>query len=580
MNNIKHCFLLFILFYTLCGNAQEQNKKHFFSSPLDIPLTLSGTFAEMRVNHFHTGIDIRTNEKEGYNVYAPADGYVSRIKVSPFGFGNALYITHYNGYVTVYGHLSAYNQTITSYLRKEQYKKESFEQDLILPKNKIRVKRGEVIALTGNSGGSEGPHLHFEIRNERNEKPINPFTFGFDVKDTIPPIFKELRIYNQVDQNDILPSFKATEYSISKANHNHHYKLKNDDIIKVSKNVYFGIITSDKMNDTKSDFDNYSVQMYFDSVLQFKYVNDQLSFKEPRYVNSLIDYAEYYETGKRYQLSRKQPGSKLSNYDTFLNNGITSLTDANTHLIKYVITDFKGNNSYLTFYIKKDTDFKYQNIKEKIDKDDTTIFYYNKNNSFKNDEVYINIPEGALYDNILFKYHNSDKEKYLSKIHSIHDSHVPLHISYSLSIKADSVADSLKSKLLIVKINGNNKLISEGGKCIDGFVKVNVNNFGKFAVYLDTVPPKIKPLNIKDQKNISEQKTIEIKITDELSGIKSYKAFLNSKWILMEYDAKNNLLTYTIDEIMNEGNNHFLLEVEDTKGNKSNYEAELFKYIY
>ena len=580
MNNIKHYLLLFILFYALCGNAQEQNKEHFFSSPLDIPLTLSGTFAEMRINHLHTGIDIRTNEKEGYNVYAPADGYVARIKVSPFGFGNALYITHNNGLVTVYGHLSAYNQTITNYLRKEQYKKESFEQDLILPKNKIRVKKGEIIALTGNSGGSEGPHLHFEIRNERNEKPINPFVFGFDIKDTIPPTFKELRIYNQVDQNQIIPSFKANEYSLTKANHTHHYNIKNDEIIKVSQNVYFGILTYDKMNDTKSDFDNYSVQMYLDSVLQFKYVNDQLSFKEPRYVNSLIDYAEYYDTGKRYQLSRKQPGSKLSNYNTVINNGCISLVDTNTHIIKYIITDFKGNNATLTFNIKKDIDYKYQSTKDTIDKDDTTLFYYNKNNTFKDDEININIPEGALYDNILFKYHYSDKEKYLSKTHSIHDPHVPLHISYTLSIKADSVADSLKSKLLIVKINANNKLISEGGKWIDGFVKANVNNFGKFAVYLDTVPPKIKPLNIKDQKNISEQKTIEIKITDELSGIKSFKAFLNSKWILMEYDVKNNLLTYAIDDNVKEGNNHFFLEVEDNKGNKSNYEAELFKYIY
>ena len=149
-----------------------------------------------------------------------------------------------------------------------------------------------------------------------------------------------------------------------------------------------------------------------------------------------------------------------------------------------------------------------------------------------------------------------------------------------MSIKADSVVDTLKNKLLIVKINGNNKLISEGGKWIDGFVKASVNNFGKFAVWLDTVPPKIKPLNIKDQKNITEQKTIEIKITDELSGIKNYKAYLNNKWILMEYDAKNDLLTYTIDDNIKEGNNHFFLEVEDAKSNKSVYEAELIKYIY
>ncbi len=566
-------FLLF--FYALGGNGFCQNPQHLFTSPLDIPITLSGTFAEMRVNHFHTGIDIRTNEKEGYNVYSPADGYVSRIKVSPFGFGNALYITHYNGLVTVYGHLSAYNQTITNYLRKEQYKKESFEVDLILPKNKIRIKKGEIIALTGNSGGSEGPHLHFEIRNERNEKPVNPFVFGFDIQDTIPPTIKELRIYNSPYFDERKSDFEVTNYSVINKNHNH-FQLKTDDTIKVGKAFYLGILTTDKMNGTKSDFGNYSVKVYMDSTLYFKYSNNQLSFKEPRFVNCFIDYPEYYDNGKRFQITKKLPGNKWSNYDTILNNGIFTLNDNNSHLIKYVVTDFKGNTSTLSFYIKKDNTI--EDAKKEFSENE--YFYYNKINTFKNKDVTVSIPEGALYYNISFNYNSTNSEKYLSKVHTIHDNHVPLHISYALSLKVDSIADSLRNKLLIVRINGNNKVISEGGKWNDGFVKANVNNFGKFAVWLDTIPPKIKPLNIKDQKNITSQKTIEIKITDELSGIKNYKAFMNGKWILMEYNVKEDLLTYTIDDNVKEGSNYFHLYVEDAKENKADYETELIKYIY
>ena len=164
---LKNLLLPVMVLLGMIASAQTESKypKNYFRSPLDIPMSLSGNFGEIRPNHFHSGLDLRTNSREGLNIYAVADGYVSRIKVSPYGYGKAIYITHPNGYVSVYGHLSAYSGAIAEYIKKAQYEKESFEVELFPAKDEIKVTKGQVIAFSGNTGGSGGPHLHFEIRD-------------------------------------------------------------------------------------------------------------------------------------------------------------------------------------------------------------------------------------------------------------------------------------------------------------------------------------------------------------------------------------------------------------------------------
>jgi len=564
----KYLFLL-LLGTTTITLAQKQYPTDYFGYPLDIPLQLAGTFGELRSNHLHSGIDIRTQEKEGFIVYAPADGYVSRIKVSAWGFGNALYITHPNGYVTVYGHLKAFSPVITDYLRKIQYEKESFEQDLLLPKNKIRIKMGDTIAITGNTGGSEGPHLHYEIRNERTEKPINPLFFGLNVEDTLPPVIQSVKIFTDNELQDKVSDVINKEQKFS---------LKSKDTISVPSKFYVGIATYDLLNNFNSKKGIYQLELFIDTLLFYKHTLETFSFNETRYINCLINYPSYIKTGIKYLQTNILPGNKLSIYNHVTNKGWIELNDTILHTLKYNVLDINGNRSELVFYVKKDTSLQNTQPISLPIIDSNLLITYNKADSFCTEEVKVYFPAEALYNNILIKYNSSSAPtKYYSKYHEIHDIYTPLHKNISLSIKTDSITDSLQSKLLIVRIKDDNSITAEGGKYENGFIKTNINNFGKFAVLIDTIAPIIKPLNFKDKTNVSKLKTLEIKITDNLSGISKYKATLNEKWILMEFDGKNSLLTYTIDDKMLEGSNLLKVVAEDSKQNISELDFELIK---
>jgi hypothetical protein len=549
--------------------AQKQYPLNYFSPPLHIPLYLAGTFGELRSNHLHSGIDIRTQEKEGFMVYAPANGYVSRIKVSAWGFGNALYITHPNGYVTVYGHLKAFNPAITAYLRKIQYEKENFEQDLAVPRNKLRIKKGDSIAITGNTGGSEGPHLHYEIRDEKTEKPINPLLFGLKVEDSLLPVIQSIKIFTLNMSEDKVYEVKKKDKI---------FTLKSKDTLIVPAKFSLGIATYDVIGNSTSKKGIYQLELYVDTMLFYKHSLETFSFNESRYINCLIDYPTYVKTGVKYQKTSILPGNKLSIYNNSINKGWIELNDSLVHSLKYDVLDVNGNCSELVFYVKKDTLMQKMPLSTIPLTDSNLMISYNKADSFCTEDVKIIFPAHALYDDILLKYYTSAApEKYYSKYHEIQDVYTPLHKSISLAVRTDTVADSLQSKLLIVRIKDDNSIDAEGGKFENGFIKTNINNFGKFAVLLDTIVPVIKPLNFKDKKKVSNLKILEIKITDNLSGISKYSAYLNEKWILMEYDGKNSLLTYTIDEMMQAGNNQLKVLVEDSRQNRSELIVELEK---
>ncbi|MCX6232540.1 MAG: M23 family metallopeptidase [Bacteroidetes bacterium] len=569
--NTKKIFLfLFLLFFSNAFViAQKQYPINYFSSPLHIPLKLAGTFGEPRSNHLHSGLDLRTQEKEGFIVYAPANGYVSRIKVSPWGFGNALYITHPNGYVTVYGHLRGFNPAITAYLRKFQYEKENFEQDLLLPKNKIRIKKGDTIAIAGNSGGSEGPHLHFEIRDERTEKPINPLLFGLKLEDTLQPVIQSVKIFTE-------DGLHQSEFEVI-TKHKKTY-LKTHDTIAVPAKFYLGIEAFDQVQQFSSKKGIYQLELYIDTSLFYKHILESFAFDESRYVNCLINYATYIKTGIKYYQTRILPGNKLSIYKYVSKKGWIQLSDNLSHQLRYNVLDVNGNCCELVFYVKRDTTLNYSKNLGLTAADSSMLITYNKTDSFITDEVKLNFPADALYDNIIMKYHSSKGTgKFLSNIHEIHDIYTPLHRNISLSIRPDSIADSLNSKLLIVRVKEDHSITAEGGKWEKGFIKTNINNFGKFAVVIDTTAPAIKPLNFRDKSNITKIKKLEIKITDNLAGLSKYNAFLNEKWILMEYDGKNNLFTIDVDMKTLEESNYLIIKAEDNRQNVSEIKFELLK---
>ncbi len=550
----------------------SQEKKAGFSPPLDTKLLLSGTFGELRTDHFHSGIDIKTNGQEGANIYAIADGYISRIKVSGGGFGKALYITHPNGYTSVYAHLKQFSDTIENYVRDQQYKHEISEINLFPAKEIFPVKQGEMIALSGNTGSSLGPHLHFEIRETRTEKPVNPMLFGFKVKDFIRPRILALKVYPEnthstVDHQNEPKEFKVNGWGIK-------HRIKNHDTIEVSGDISFGILSFDLLNGAHNKNGAYSFALFIDSVLVYAHKMDAFSFGESRYINSMIDYAEYADSKRRFQRTAIDPNNQLKVYGKVLNNGIHSFTDTALYHLKYEIKDISGNVSELNFVVLSSP---LDSFVVPPKKNNGILFTWQGDNEFSTDSIKLFTRPASFYDSFTFTYQTEKKQTdtLFSDIHCVHKESTPVHKYMSLSIKPDSIPPGKVDKLLVVKLENNGQIISSGGKPDAGFITASVRSFGNYAIAIDTIPPDIQEKKRKKKNKVEKGDVIAFKVKDDLSGISSYQGSLNGEWILIEFDPKNDLMTYTVDHMIKKGNNNFVLTVTDDRGNKSIFEATL-----
>lgn len=560
-----------ILFFPLAADAQNDHPKDDFDPPVDFKMALSGTFGELRSNHFHSGIDIKTWGMENKPLHAIGDGFVSRVAVSPGGFGKAVYIEHPNGYTSVYAHCNSFYDELQKWVKREQYRLESFRINLFPEKGQFPVKKGDIIAYSGNSGSSMGPHLHFEIRKTNGQIPVNPLHFGFQVKDFIRPKISGMRIYPVKPYSQVNGKNKIHEPEL--AGWGPEYRIKGNDTIRLSGEFYFGINTYDRLNDSKNHNGVYSVSLYIDSIKVYEHRMDAFPFSESRYVNSLIDYGYYKNRKQRFQKTWIEPNNRLSVYSNVAENGIFMFIDNKYHHLRYVVRDVSGNESILSFTVKSAPPEFTDVFKTAQKSSSGTSFNWREDNTFSTDDFEIFIPAGALYDTINFTYKTSDSSNgFYSPMHIVHKPGIPIHTSCRISIRPDEIPYGLREKALIVKVDGDD-ISASGGEWDGNVIKTSIRNFGTYAVAVDTVAPEIEPLNIRNGKSLSNQKSIKINIRDEISGIKDYEATLNGKWLLMEWDPKNELLFYDIDERLRKGENQFRLEVSDAVGNKTVYKA-------
>lgn len=549
-------FLFWLVLITYKGLfAQTQYPQKDFIAPLNIIPSLSGNFGEIRNNHLHSGLDYKTDGKEGLPVFAAADGYITRIKVSPYGYGKAVYINHANGYTTVYGHLSAFNAAIDEYVKKVQYKNQSFEVELFPKQGELKIKQKDTIAFSGNTGGSSGPHLHFEIRDSKTEFPINPILFKLPIRDKTPPTISAIAVY-PMDINTLINGKNKPLYITVKPNAN------TLDTIFISGKVGFAVETDDteEMNGNKNG--TYNVKLIKNAQLIYEHRMESFSFDNTRYVNAHIDFEKKKTSGKTYQRCYLLPNNRLEIYQTTINNGIINFGKDSLNKIKIETTDCFDLTNSVTFFVKPNKIKLQQEPDTSVaDTLNNLFFSYYKANNFKTNNFSIDIPANALYENLNFTYKQIPSSIFYSFIHRVHNPNTPLQKAVKISILPINLPANLKEKAFVASIVGNKINNYEGNTWSGNFLQCTTKSFGNFAIAIDTIAPQIKHIITKDNTKI------EFRITDSLTGISNYKATLNGKWVLMEYDAKTNRLIYFIDANFNKEQNKFEITVTDKVNN-------------
>lgn len=551
-----------LIIFLLLGNCLHSQTESFplYPNPVKIPVYLSATFAEIRTNAFHAGVDIRTQGVEGKEVFAVADGYVSRIGVSPFGYGKVLYITHDDGFTSVYAHLSKFNKKIADFVKMKQYENKSFSQNILLEEDMFPIKRGDFLGFTGNSGGSGGPHLHYEIRYTDTQEPVNPLFFGLKIKDNIKPCIKGLAIYPL--ENSIVNGSTSPFYT---------YSLDNPSF-EVGGDIAFGINVFDQADGSNNKNGPYSIELFADEKLIFSITSYKYSYSETRYVNSLIDYSYFINNKERFIRTEIDEFNKLSVYD--VKDGIVAVNQGDTLNMKYVVKDYNNNVSILPFTLigVESPEIEQNNILPNLSYD----IFDGKSCDINLNGFEAHIPKNAFYRDVTLSVSKIDtiQNIFSDYAYRLGSDEIPLHKKIKIRIKVaeEFVDDTL---LYVASVDKNGKLSYLGNKYNDDFIEAQTNVLGTYLIAKDDIKPAIKPLNFKSGGLITENWSLRLEIEDKESGIGKYEMLVNGEWVLAEYDAKNKLLIYQIDNHIKKGHNTLEVIVTDMLGNKCVYSTNL-----
>lgn len=557
------------------SRSQAVFRNDYFRAPVDFDMYLSGNFGELRSNHFHAGIDIKTQGVTAQRVYAAADGYISRIKVEAAGYGNTLYITHPEGYTTVYAHLDLFRKDIDEYVREKQYSNQKHALNTFPEKEEWPVKKGELVAYSGTSGYSLGPHLHFEIRDAANQEPMNVMLFGFDIKDHVAPRIFSLYMYPGNEYSMVNNSFERSGFEV--AGDSGKYFLKAGDTLSASASAGFGIEAFDYLNGAHNRCGIYRIRMLIDDVLRYDWSMDRFPFSKARYINSYIDYDAKLRHKILVQKTFVEPNNHLDLYRYVENDGMFDFADQRFYRVKFILEDAYANRSELNFVVQGGIP---RELPEReAENDYVRKFSCSQANEFTRNNIILKIPEGAIYTDLKFKYTLSDKQDgTYSPVHSLHDIYTPIHLACDLSIRPDGLPDEFKEKALIGVLNDDGSITSAGGEWKDGMLSTQIRKFGKYTVIIDTAAPEIKSLDLRGSETPYTKESIRFRVIDEISGILSYEGYIDNEWVLFEYDTKNNLVFYRFDkDRLASGKNHELeLYIIDNKENIGYYYAEFF----
>ena len=567
---MKYYIVTILCLVTLPATSQNNP---LFTPPMDLPIYLSGTFGELRSDHFHSGIDIKTKGTTGHNVYAIERGYVSRVKVRAGGYGKALYIAHPNGYTSVYGHLEGYYKELADYIKKQQYQEKTHEIDLYLDPETFPVTNKMVIGYSGNTGSSSGPHLHFEIRNTSNQHPLNVLAFDFPVEDRMPPEPRSVRLYPLDSESQIEQRSKIREFDLVESSPNQ-YRVNRNEPIAVYGSIGIGMEVFDFLNGSHNKCGVYRLELQVDNQSIYLFRMDEFSFNESRYINAHIDYRERIENGRKIHRLYTLRHDPLPVYKHIIDRGILHITDTLQRDIRIIASDIRGNRSEVTLSLKgQPAQQKYARTKI----EEGRLLTHTSGHTIKEKGITMRFAPYAFYEDISFTFARTrSDDRFISDIFHIHETGTPVHKPFSLSMDIDKLSPEMQPKAIAVRIEEDGNLIPAGGSVKKDRLVTSVRSFGTYAVTLDTLAPDITPLNLQSGQDISGVPAIQFIVRDDLSGIRRYEGYLDNSWVLFEFDPKNELVFHTFDPQRTSGNKVHELElyIEDDCGNKTVYHTQ------
>src|SRR5690554_645791 len=553
---MRYCTLLF-LFLTISVTAQS-GKVPDFDAPIKIPLLVSGSFGELRSNHFHSGTDFSANFKTGDPVYAPADGVINRIKVSTFGYGKALYLKHNNGYTTVYGHLNDYGKKIDQYIKERQYQKQQFEIELFPLAKELPVKKGEIIGYIGNTGGSGGPHLHYEIRDTQTEHILNALEISLKdaVTDTEQPIINGVYVYPLTDETIIDGSNHFYEIGLKKRNN----QYVSDEIRSKGK-IGIGINTHDTHERSRGKNGVYKLITYVNGTKSFEVVFDEFSFSETRHINHYIDYKYYKQTGNRIQKLFVINELPLSLIKSQKDKGMISLDQPGAVNFRIEVYDAHLNKQTI------EIPFVYHNYESiPAEKPDGRYVDYLRDYVFEEENVSVEWDARTFYEDVYLDL------EFIENGVKLHKDEVPARKNINIKIMVPEDYPN-KEQTFIGLVDNRNTRYFDTWKRENDF-RIRTRELGTYQLIQDLEKPIVR--FISDKKEFSEEDTLVFEIEDALSGIGSYNGYLNDEWILFEYDYKTKKLVHQLkDKKYTTENNVLRLEVTDRVGNNAKFEQTI-----
>ncbi len=561
----RKLFVVLLLMITGQLQAQYFPAKNYpagyFKWPVGATIGIVANFGELRPNHYHMGLDCRTDQKQNMPVYASADGYIAKIKIEPYGFGRAIYINHPNGLTTLYAHLNDFNPELEAYVKKEQYRLRSWKVFLDIPPGTFSVTQGQLIAYSGSTGGSQGPHVHFEIRDTKTDKVLNPTLFGFPIADHTPPDLLRLAVYDRC-----ISVYEQTPrlYTLKKVNGE--YVTIPALIIANTDKVSFAISAFDRLDKSTNKNGIYEAILFENEQPVVGFQLDSIGYDETRYLNAHIDYRLRSTGGPFVQHISRLPGYQPSPYREFSGNGVILIEDDSIHQMRIAVKDGDGNTSNLRFDIKRGM------VPPEKAADDSIAIYRQRNfhpgfvNVFENDKLRFFLRETALYDSIRFTYRETPAANG-GTIFQLHNGNTPVQGYYPIHIKG-TAGNPYRDRMVMKCYWGSRTDFAKAEPEANDWYKASFREFGYFVLMPDTIPPLITPIGFKDGINTAKLRRIAFTISDNSEDVFNFNAMLDGQWLRFTND-KGRTFIYNFDEQCGPGAHQLTISVEDYVGNRT-----------